>query len=434
MKTEINGSEMRGRIFIDDWPKVEKSGTPERTSIDIKKWRFQQVLANHPWGIPSLAFLELYKKIFGKELDIEEMGHRDFPSLVASLQDIFTVQQPDDITALIFPAHPFDVILHDARFDHNFEDVDRQRHFSNDFAELDFNLLIAQATFNRDQDFPSDVILAGEKYRDIILPQTLANIQGTRGVHRVLISAASNPQHFFINTKSEHLEKVSKFSNELANYYSSIPYPSDSHVVPDEFIYPGFPCAAFMSDRGTWERCSIITKSHRASKVLVESVDFGGISTVSRMHLFLMPKRFIEVPKQALCVSLIGIKPSKERKYSQAACARLRCFSHINYFLDCVLMEPMKQNSQVDSDNIQDEKIISKKKKKRQVQPPQFEIMLCDRNDEELDIYVDEILILETYANIDDERREEIEKIRGEFKSALKDITRPENPLNDIQI
>lgn len=439
MKTEPQNAVHHAQhqsLCLDDWPMVQKSQSNQAVSLEMKRWRFQQILGSNPWGIPSLAFIATYNKVYGKPIDFEEMGFRDFPSLVASMPDIFLVQQPDEITALIFPKNPYDIVLHDARYGHNFdEQTDLKSTSVPKPNEVDYEMLITLAILNRDQDLPSDVVLPNEQYRELILPQTLANIAGTRGVHQAVMVGASNPSHLFINVKNEYTERLCELPALMKDYYDSIPDLFDSHIVPDEFLYPGFPCAVYRPQNDIWERCSIITKSPKVGKVLVDTVDYGGIITVDRMCLYLLPRKFLELPKQAVCVSLLGVKPSDGKKYSKGSSKRLRCFSVTNYLLDCLIVEPTKFSVkldpyvELDQEDGYTSSDTEKSKKRKPRQHASFDVILCDRNDDDLNLFIDQVLCLETYTAYDNTHRDEIEELRSQFKQALTNIPRPVNPL-----
>lgn len=440
MRTEEQNAEP---FFLDDWPLVKIPKDSQIITSDIKKWRFQQILANYPWGIPSLMFIETYKSIFGRDLDPEEMGFRDLPSMVTSMKDIFTVQQPDEVTAVIFPDQPYDIVLHDARLMHNFESTGDYSRIV-DSSRVDYESLIAEAAINRDQEFPPDVVLAGETYREFVLPQTLSSIPNTRGVHQAVIIGAANPNMFFVHINTEYRKQINSLSFELAKYFESIKNPRDTHIVPDEFLYPGFPCAVYFRKSDSWERCIISEKPLRGNKYLVESADFGIITPVNRMDIFLLPRVFFEIPKQAIQVSLLGVTPAADNRYSAGAGARLRCFSNLDYIVDCLIVEPRKTSTQETSGDetpsaggplsSKARKFAADRGTKRFKTKAQFEAIVCDRNDPVLDIYLDEVLNMETYTSYNPDLVETLECLREQFKQVLAAIPRPVNPLKEIEI
>lgn len=113
---------LRPTIF-DEWPKQtdcakDTEEVDDETYVgvtELRKLRLQMVLTTSPMGIPSLAFCDTYKRIFGRQLDIKKLGFEHLAEMIASLPDVFTVQEPDSGTAVLFKDYPKDKILHDAR-------------------------------------------------------------------------------------------------------------------------------------------------------------------------------------------------------------------------------------------------------------------------------------------------------------------------------
>lgn len=425
-------------LFLDDLPPAPKNEDSKVTTNEIKKWRFQQILASHPWGIPSLAFISDYKKFFERDLnlDMKDMGYHDFHEMITSLNDIFTIQKPDDITCLIFPKYAEDFILHDARLKHNFDTMSDNTELKLDNQnKLDYDWLVGLANLNRDEPFPNDVALAGKEYEEFLLPQNLANIENTRGVYKVLLTSGTNPGHFFVNFHNDY-DRVQAMINDLANYYVNLPAVVDTHMVPDEFIYNGFPCVLYDPKTKLWERCSIMTKTK--NKVIVDMVDLGGFKEALRTNLFLMPQKFLEIPKQAVCLSLAGILPLKDEKYTANARKRLLNFSASGYKLDCLLLDHtrIKETEQhnrpangSDCPENGDKKQETKRRLRKITKKVQFEAILCDRNDEYFDLFLDEILVMEIHCKSDDSRKSQIETLRSEFKKALQNIPRDVCPI-----
>lgn len=443
MRTELAKAIKQPVLFIDDWvqpPKGSVEDNYERPGLtDLKKWRLQMLLAVYPWGIPSLALGEAYKKMFGKELDIQDLGFEHLSEMISELTDIITVQESDETTAIMFPDYPHDKILHDARYGHEFEVPNATE---STLKESDPEMLISLAWLNRDEDFPPDVVLAGEQYNDIILPMTLANLPKARGIYRVLIVGAAHPNRFYINVKGPDLDRIGSLSGEVSRYFKECGRRIEQFSVPDEFIYPGFPCLVYVKEQGIWERCSVLQRSSSGNKVLVETVDYGDMRTVSPIYLYLMPRKFFLVPKQGILVSLMGTKATDgSESWSGKVGTRLRCFSNTDYWLDCVLWDTDKKarrfqekqplsSSSSDESAKSDAKSLSKKRRRRLIKDPQFEVLLCDRNDDDMDIYLDEILVMETYAAYEEEKSLELKTQRELFKNAIASIPRPKNPLN----
>jgi len=450
MRKELAKAIKHPVLFLDDWPQPPKGAEEEEEFetpglTDVKRWRLQMLLAANPWGVPSLAFSQAYEKMFARQLDIKDLGFEDLSDMVANLPDVFTIQEADDTTALMFPDYPQDRILHDARIGHSFQHQ-RSSNGQNDYKTTDPDTLIAYAWLNRDDDFPNNVVLAGEQYSELILPMTSANIPGTRGVHQAVMVGAANPSRFFINIKNAFLERLVKLSADIALYFKECGQRIEMFSVPEEFIYPGFPCLVYLKEEQGWERCSIVGRSGRGGKIVVESVDYGGNFSVNQIQLYLMPRKFFDIPRQGVAVSLIGLKPADgSDKWSTSVGTRMRCFSNFKYWLDCVLVEPkepqkdpadIKSVSEITSVSSNDSgtggSLIHKRRRRTQKSRPQFEVLVCDRNDDEMNLYLDEILLLETYAIFDDGRSQDVSKLRSQLDEALQNVPRPTNPLKNM--
>jgi hypothetical protein len=449
--------------FLDDWPApprcVEESDDP--TSMEVRKWRLQILLAVNPFGIPSLQFGEAYERMFGKRFDIRDFGFDSLSDMINKMQDVFVVQEPDEDTAVLFPDYPNDKILHDARLGHNFakpniDDTDSSikptSRFQASGTKSDFDDLIIRAWIDRDEEFPPDVVLAGESYEQL-LKVASASVPGTMGIYQATMLSAARPDWIFIQLKTneEDLSRIRGLSNEIKEYFKNSKHSIDAYNVPKEFLLPGFPCLVYSSEQQSWERCVVVGRSTRNNKVLVESIDFGGAYSVDLIFLYLIPRKFLDIPRQALQVSLMGLKPTEEDgKWTQKVGSRLRCFSFAQYYLDVLLIEPKIQQYDASLDpashpppateqslSSSDEKPSSEKDdnrekvalKRRYKSKIAYDALIVDRNDKEMDIYLDEILVLETYAVQDESRTEEIARIKESMKAALKGIPRPKNPF-----
>lgn len=461
MKKELSKAILKPVLFLDDWPlppKCANEPVDEQGSsalVEIQKWRIQTLLAVNTWGIPSLAFSKAYEKMFGKELNPQDLGFATIADMICSMPEIFTIQEPDDVTAVMFPDYPQDKILHDARLGHDFSDSTEDANAALaivgkdgllDYKTVDPDTLIAYAWLNRDDDFPKDAVLPGEKYHELILPMTSANIPGTRGVHQAVIVGAANPGRIYINIKSEALSKINVLSAQVTQFFKEHG-AYEKYSVPEEFVYPGFPCLVYIQKDKCWERCVILNRLQKTKKVRVETVDYGTYYTVHITNLYLLPRQFFDIPKQGLTVSLIGMKPPKgSNRWSSRSGIRIRNFSEANYWLDFLLVEPKEKIENKNENENKDEPASKSgepnsdegkpstspcksylKKNNLKDKKSDYEVFACDRHDDELDIHLDYILTMEKLASIDENRSEEIGLLREKFVEALKTIPRIAN-------
>lgn len=455
MRKELSKAILKPVLFLDDWPQPPKCANEAADEqggsalAEIQKWRIQTLLAVNTWGIPSLAFSKAYEKMFGKELNPQDLGFATIADMICSMPDIFTIQEPDDVTAVMFPDYPQDKILHDARLGHDFSDSTEDANAALaivhkdgllDYKTVDPDTLIAYAWLNRDEDFPKDAVLPGEQYPELILPMTFANLPGTRGVHQALIVGAANPGRIFINIKSEALSKINVLSAQITQFFKECG-AYGKYSVPEEFLYPGFPCLVYIPKDKCWERCVILNRLRKTKKVRVETVDYGTYHTVHITNLYLVPRQFFDIPRQGLTVSLIGIKPPKgSTRWSSRSGSRIRCFSDASYWLDFLLVEPKREIENENNDSLEsrtggsglgEQKATTSpcksylKKNNLKDKKSDYEVFACDRHDGELDIHLDYIMTMENLASIDENRSQEIMSLREKFVEALKTIPRP---------
>ena len=455
--------------FLDHWRRPPRCVADQPNELDansvkeVKKWRLQILLAINPYGIPSLAFAEAYQRMYNTKLDVQELGFEHLSEMVSKMSHVFAVQEPDETTRILFPQYADDKILHDARLGHNFsrpnldcvgyENLGHKNWSLNDSV----NDLIHRAWLNRDEDFPSDVVLAGETY-DMMLPMTLANIPGTRGVYQGVIVGAASPSTFYIRLKTNNSDDYRGLPLEIEAYFENKKDSIEAYTVPKEFLYPGFPVLSYGGKDKLWERAIVVGGSSDGKKILIESVDFGGVYAANPRGLYLMPRKFFDIPRQSYNVSLAGLKPVDAAEVRpEKVGSRIRCFSFDNYWLELILLELPKNDDESKSpspifglaetsngssiisgdsglskespmDPPEKPKTGSSTKSRLVLRPPTFETIIVDRHDEDIDIFVDEILALETYAVFDENRLAQIQELKKELKKALVSIPRPECP------
>lgn len=408
------------RLFLDDWPmppsaynsELEEEFDKER-HIRLQRAWMQTLLAQSPYGIPSLAFCDTYKEWFGRELDCKAFGYNAFADLVFGMPDIFTVQEPDDITACMFPEYAGDYVLHDVRIKHNFYPVEESKTDNT-------SSLITLAWLNRDDDFPPDAVLPGEQYMEHMLPLEPTNIPGTRGIHKAIIVGAATPNRLYINIKNQDWPETQQISAQVAHYFKNECKDWSNYMIAEEFLYPGFPCLVYLQKEQCWERCLIVERIRGTVKVRIETVDIGDYHTVERVDLFLMPRKFLDIPKQGTMVSLLGLKPNgPDDTWNKKCGPRLRDFSEKNYWLDVLLVRPRDDVALKPKKSFNNITKVKNKDKK-----PEHEVLICDRYDKYLDLHLDQIMVMEGLAKIDETRAAEIEGLRQNFIQVLKTIPR----------
>lgn len=463
-------------LFLDDWPApskcLDEQSQDSVALAEVRKWRLQIMLAVSPYGIPSLAMAETYEKMFGHKFDLKDFKCDSLDELINQMSDIMAVQKPSSTTGILFPEHPHDKVLHDIRLGHDFSQPDYDStggtltssslcSVGDDSATTttttssidgslarDFNDLIYRAWVDRDEEFPPDVVLVGEPYEQL-LKISQANIEGSRGLYQANLISIAGPESLFIRlkTSAENELRIMNLTTEIDAYFKQSPHPIDSYNVPREFISPNFPCLLYSKERN-WERCIVVGGSSSSNKILVESIDFGGVYSVNLIYLYLIPKQFLDIPRLTLAVSLAGIKPAKgETKWSDSIGPRLRCFSINDYWVEVLLVEQKKskivlqqrhvsnsdtKSSSSSNDSSPNDSLssVGQTRKKRTVTDrSSYEAIIVDRNVPGMDLYIDEILVMETYADVDPDRKSEIDSLKERLNEQCRRLPRPINKL-----
>lgn len=435
---------------------LEESTEAGPSNVEIKKQRIQMLLAEHKFGVPSLALADEYEKLFGQKFDVQDWGYEMLSDMIADMSDIITVQEPDEISCLYHPKYPNDRILLDKRYGHHFTShlpISPTNATSTSglgtISETDFDSLISRAKINHDCEFPNDVVLPGEQYTEPILIKT-AQIDGTCGVFTCLITGVANPNHFYVNVKNEYTQSIETFTSQVKEYFKASEQQPEAYKVPEEFIYPGFACLRQRKD-GPWERVSITGRSPTDNKILVESVDFGGTDAVELEDLRLMPRKFMSASRQAIVVSLFGLKPQGD-KWSPFSGQKIAGWSYEYYWMECLFLEPKVQSTLSEVSSLGDAgSTISEIQQftdtssacsttttdtrrvsiNRRIwyRKPQYELIILDRMIPSYHAFIDEILVAQMLAVYVPECICEMDRLKLKLKNVLKDISPHENPM-----
>ncbi|XP_051522996.1 tudor and KH domain-containing protein-like [Myxocyprinus asiaticus] len=123
----------------------------------------------------------------------------------------------------------------------------------------------------------------------------------------VYVSAAENPQHFWIQILGVRSLQLDKLTAEMSRFYNSD--ASQEHRV--ETIIVGDIVAAPYRDHGTWNRARVLGILD-SRLVDLYYVDFGDNGELPREHLRSMRSDFLSLPFQAIECSLAGVCPAGE--------------------------------------------------------------------------------------------------------------------------
>lgn len=448
-------------LFMEDWPAPPRCEDDDQMDdlmkMEMHKWRLQTLLAVQPFGVPSLALAQAYEKMFKVPFNLRNFGCDNLiPDLANKMADIMIVQEPDETTPILFPDYPSDKIFHDARLGHDFSRPNLEGDDSGNQGPLgDWNDIILRAWLDKDLDFPRDAVLPGESYEELC-KISLAVVPGTRGLYRASLVSSGDPTALFIRLKTslEVSERIRGLSSEIAAYFERTELPIDAYNVPDHFITLNFPCLVYKAVEKYWNRGLIVGRSKSDRNIIyVESVDFGGVYDVNKIFLYLMPREFLSVPRTLFEVSLAGIKPARDEGWSISANARLRCWSMQDYYLDIILMDPEAQVKDVSVSSVPSSSLnsssnatgtsestktdlgavrVRQTRRKRFHKRSFYEALVFDRNDDDMDICLNDILVLETYAIEDPNQVEKLQQIKGHLTKIFERIKGPKNPLGPI--
>ncbi|XP_075698801.1 tudor domain-containing protein 1 [Rhinoderma darwinii] len=129
-------------------------------------------------------------------------------------------------------------------------------------------------------------------------------------VSEVLVCMLQNPGEFFCHLYNQ-TELLNKLNISLGQYCTQ--HKSEEYYPAKEEI-----CGAYYAGDGSWYRVQV--KDFTPDSVVkILFLDYGNVEDVSVDKLCKIPSSFLELPFQAICCSLSGIKPAGEKWSADSA-------------------------------------------------------------------------------------------------------------------
>lgn len=257
--------------------------SPQETTSGVKE-NIKKVLEKHPGGIFLTSFAQAYSEVSGQELQVTSMD------LIQQWPELFHVQRPH--SGSDFLVYSSDCIV----------DVTDGASFS------------GSASSSQSKDGT-----VTETYRQASLPQA-----STDGYFPVRVSHVYSPSRFMIQiVDPDGRDPVPTIMKEMEELYSG---PEGSkYVVAFGSIIIGQAVAALYSpvdNNAIWYR-ACVTGICNLYTVEVELVDFGNRCIVRRSELRRLKDKFLELPAQAIVVSLAFVRPKRGDDWSEGAYKQL---------------------------------------------------------------------------------------------------------------
>lgn len=125
----------------------------------------------------------------------------------------------------------------------------------------------------------------------------------------VLISFWLSPHSFYI-TLNDESNKYEKLSADLILFYKNRPTTEESPEIGSSII------ARFPQDNLPY-RAKVINYNSTLKKYKVEFIDYGNTSIVTLEHIWMIDKRFMALPRNAIHCSLDQIVSSRDNMFIQ---------------------------------------------------------------------------------------------------------------------
>ncbi|XP_028331245.1 tudor and KH domain-containing protein isoform X2 [Gouania willdenowi] len=147
----------------------------------------------------------------------------------------------------------------------------------------------------------------------------------------VYVSAAENPNHFWIQILGVRSLQLDKLTEEMTRFYTD-GNPADQKV---ETLVVGDIVAATYRDHGKWNRARVLGV---LSSGLVDLyyVDFGDNGEMPKEALRRMRSDFLSLPFQAIECSLAGVRPNGGETWSEEALDEFDRLTH------CAMWRPLQ--------------------------------------------------------------------------------------------
>lgn len=333
-------------------------------TCQLLKSEILEILAEEAKGIWAVRVPILYKKKFGKELQIKKLGYFSLIEFLSTLSDQVSITRPNpkgdwllakrisnakeqsDSFEEGFFSEGFEItkmevkemlikskdgiLLH--RLPEIYEKTYRHKLHLEEYnipSTLQFAVMISgvciyekdrklYVTLTTDEkkavlggyvppksagenDIPVDAVGMNASYKLPTLPSKDAQYVD------LFVSDVTTPNYFMVQICSKKTTgALNKLMDELERFYCSP--ESDKYKIPDCMVSIGQLCAAVFMEDMNWHR-AVIVHINKASYADVLYVDYGSISAVPIASLRLLKACFINLPSQMIKARLAHIQP-----------------------------------------------------------------------------------------------------------------------------
>nr|XP_039266210.1 tudor domain-containing protein 5-like [Styela clava] len=339
-------------------------------SCKLLRSEILEILAEEPKGVWAVRVPVLYKKKFGKELQIQKVGYFSIIELLSTLSDEVSITRPnpkgdwllakrnvDEIDQSKLLCGSFyneglevlkmevkemlikskDGILLD-RLSEIYEKTFRHTLHLDEYNisnSLEFVVMIRgvciyekdgkiYVTLTEDEkkaihggyispnlpenDIPLDAIGPNASYKLPTLPSKDAQYID------LFVSDVTNPEYFMVQICSKQTTgALNMLMDELERFYCSP--EGDRYKIPECMITIGQLCAAVFMEDMNWHR-AVIVRINKASYADVLYVDYGSISAVPIASLRLLKSCFLQLPSQMIKARLAHIQPANLKSWT----------------------------------------------------------------------------------------------------------------------
>ncbi|XP_022525871.2 tudor domain-containing protein 5 [Astyanax mexicanus] len=295
--------------------------------------KLRQVVAGHSQGIAIYSLPIEYKKMYGEDLPVAQLGFQSVTELVGALSDIFYVKPCPEEGA----KHLLIVELNDSDAQQDLSQSEdclsslspstESCYFScgksawepeegeetSDSSASDTEIIVTNKTIHQMVDiFPVMNVSSGSGVPlDALQCQKLKppTCRKERELVPALVERMESPSLFYVRfDESQEARNLENMMIEMRSCYTC-PEVTERYRLPDAYVRPGQVCC--VAPRDMWFYRVVIHQVLNATEVQVYYVDFGDLSVVKRNRLCFLKSCYADLPAQAVPSVLAGIKPVK---------------------------------------------------------------------------------------------------------------------------
>lgn len=346
-KIESSPSQVRDNrkeLMLQNSLTIHQSGISDDILQD-----FQKLLKKCSDGIVDIHFPPLYENVTGKSFDLHELGYTSLIEMVDALPHIFKrIPNPNNTRQwLVLPAKK--PIRHSPK---------------------DGNLSSSShSSCHQPQErIPADASSPALQYIQSRLPENV----NLNEYLPAFVSAIVSPGLFWFQLQiDEYLENFQKLEEEMGHFYDNYAH---RYKMNNADLAIGATCVVQCPDDHQWYRA--VVKSIPNSKfVNVSFVDYGSRSNVVRDSVYYVKSKYHDYPACAFKAQLAGLKPP-ENASSWNKESQKRFIELCNCVVLMAYIKPLDKDS--------------------------FSVYLCDTGGD-TDRYLNDILVAEGYAELDNE-------------------------------